>query len=74
MKEETTSFKIKNVWLRGFVWAVFMFLITVILVPLIQGEELDMHRWHIHGAIWLVAGIVMAHTTEYFEKKKKKRG
>jgi hypothetical protein len=66
------SFRIKNVWLRGVIWAVFMFLITVILVPLIQGEEFDTHRWHIRGAIWLVAGIVMAHTTEYFEKRRKK--
>lgn len=66
------SFKINNVWLRGLFFSVWMFLITGILVPIIQGEELETHRWHIQGVIWLVAGIVMAHTTEYFEKRRKK--
>lgn len=73
MEKNDSSFKINNVWLRGIIWAILMYSITMVLSPLILGEKMNTSKWHINALVWLAAGLIMAQLVQYFDKKKSKR-
>ncbi|AXG72765.1 hypothetical protein DVK85_00355 [Flavobacterium arcticum] len=59
---------IKQIWL-GILWGLLLYIVTMIVFPLIDGEKLSYYKLLIGIPVWVVVGI----SIEYLFNKKNKK-
>ena len=76
MKDDKSASK-ENVvtlnWIKiGLFWGLFMYIFTVVLLPLILREEITTRKMLINIPIWVIAGLIFGYWTNYLAVKRKK--
>ncbi|GGB75426.1 hypothetical protein GCM10007424_14200 [Flavobacterium suaedae] len=57
-------------WVRsGLVWGVSFYLITIIIIPLMNNEDLSSYKLLVGIPLWIITGLAVGYL---FDKKKKK--
>ena len=58
MKDDKSASKGNN-WIKiGLFWGVFMYIFTVVLLPLILREEITTRKMLINIPIWVITGLI----------------
>lgn len=58
-------------WIKsGLLWSVSLYLITIIVIPLMNNEELSSYNLLVGIPLWIVTGLAIGYL---FDKKKKSK-
>ena len=77
MKDDKSASKGKRFatlnWIKiGLFWGVFMYIFTVVVLPLILREEITTRKMLINIPIWVIAGLIFGYWTNRLALKRNK--